>query len=197
MNIKSEKAKIRKLLLGNRRIFPKAPEIESDLSTVFKKHIKFKPNQIIAGYYPTKNEIDITYLLRDFSLHHTIALPITESVDRNLIFRVWDPFKDPKSTNQFDIPEPADDAEEVLPTILIVPCIGLSPNGHRIGYGYGYYDRTINALRNQGHEFLTVGVGYEYQRICPLPFDGKDAQLDWIITNKYAFNCNASAIPIN
>ena len=195
MDIKHEKSKLRKSLLENSCQFSRGSDIEEELHSQIKKNIKFKPGQIIAGYYPINQEIDVTHILRSMATHHTIALPVT--VGRSLIFRVWDPFEAPESTNQFDIPEPDKDAEEVLPDVMIVPCVGLSSNGHRIGYGYGYYDKTINQLRSDGHKFLTIGVGYSYQLISSMPYNGLDAQLDWIITNKHAFNCQKSAIPVD
>ncbi len=195
MSIQSEKSNIRKSILENNHQSPNASQIEADLYSMFKKFIQLKPKQIVAGYYPIRHEFDITHILRGLSSNHTISLPVVDGSNRVLLFRAWDPHKKLRSSNQFDIPEPAASAKEVLPDIMFVPCVGLSSNGHRVGYGYGYYDRTINSLRQKGHEFLAIGVGYDYQLISPLPFDKLDAQLDWVITSSQAFKCRRTNGP--
>lgn len=189
MSIKQEKAVLRKSLMGRDFGLVNMPAIEQDLYSLLSQNITFKRGQIVAGYYPTKNEFDIRHILKTLSPQHIIALPVTNGRDKPLSFRRWNMDKESLESNQFNIQEPKLTAEEVIPDIMIVPCVGLSRTGYRVGYGFGYYDRTINQLRNDGHNVLTIGVGYSHQLLPEMPVDKHDAQLDWVITNTKAFKC--------
>ena len=82
-----------------------------------------------------------------------------------------------------DIPEPPADAEVVSPDVLFVPLAVFDRRGHRIGYGAGFYDRTLAALRAQ-KSIVAVGVAYSAQEVLYVPNDDHDQSLDMIVTEK-------------
>jgi 5-formyltetrahydrofolate cyclo-ligase len=91
--------------------------------------------------------------------------------------------------------DPAPSAAEVVPDVLIVPLLAFDSEGYRLGYGGGFYDRTLHKLRGNGNA-LAVGVGYAAQHVARVPRDEYDQPLDWIVTEKgahsYASHCRYS-----
>ncbi|MGB1547853.1 MAG: 5-formyltetrahydrofolate cyclo-ligase, partial [Alphaproteobacteria bacterium] len=80
---------------------------------------------------------------------------------------------------------PAGKAEAVVPQWLLVPLLAFDRFGHRLGYGGGYYDRTIRALRESG-PLTAVGLAYAAQEMPAVPREGADEALDWIVTEQDA-----------
>ena len=69
------------------------------------------------------------------------------------------------------------------PSLLLVPLLAFDRSGHRLGYGAGYYDRTLDGLR-AGGAVLAVGVAFAAQEMPAVPVDGHDERLDWIVTER-------------
>lgn len=181
--LKKAKEKLRHELL-TKRFEVSSTFGEENLFHNLIDNVDILKESVIAGYYQHANEIDVSNILSTFSSHHTICLPVIDH--HSLKFHVWDPNKE-MITNHFGIQEPnINYTEEVTPNIIIIPSVGLGLNGHRVGYGFGYYDRTILELREQNQEILTIGVGYDFQVVNEIPFNEKDVKLDWIITDKRA-----------
>jgi 5-formyltetrahydrofolate cyclo-ligase len=109
-----------------------------------------------------------------------LALPVTPKKGHPLIFRAWAP-GDPLVSGRHDIPEPSPDAEEVHPHVLLVPPVAFDRRGYRIGYGAGFYDRTIPQLRAM-HPLFTLGYAFACQEIAHLPAEDHDVPLDAIAT---------------
>ena len=84
-----------------------------------------------------------------------IGLPVVDKVHKTLVFHAWYPGC-PMEEDAYGIPKPKG-TEVVVPTLLFVPCVGYGPNGYRLGYGGGFYDRTLATLQPQPN---TVGLGY-------------------------------------
>ena len=82
--------------------------------------------------------------------------------------------------------QPKDDAIEDYPVMIIVPLVGFSMSGYRLGYGGGYYDRFIDA-KNKSGKIITVGFGYTFQEVNDLPIESHDQKLNWILTEKYLY----------
>ena len=136
----------------------------------------------ISGYWPIQSEIDIRPLL--LSLHnlgHTLCLPIVVAPAAPLEFRQWSPGDELKS-GPFSTLEPHEFRTQINPKVVIVPLLAFDARGNRLGYGGGYYDRTLSSL-NDG-KIITVGVGYEAQLLNSVPADPSDVALDWIITEE-------------
>ena len=120
-----------------------------------------------------------------FSLGFKISLPCVNDKDQNMIFRNWNP-KDDLEENKYGILQPKEDIIEDQPEMIIVPLVGFSMLGHRLGYGGGYYDRFIDT-KNKADKIITVGFGYTFQEVNNLPIELHDQKLNWILTEKYLY----------
>lgn len=136
---------------------------------------------VVAGYYPLRGEFDCLPLLTQLAVRGwRIALPAVPAEDGPLEFRVWTPGA-PLIPGKFRIPEPAADAAIVQPAVILVPLLAFDAVGHRLGYGRGYYDRTIAALRRNGI-VTAIGLAFDEQEVPQVPADGHDERLDWILS---------------
>jgi 5-formyltetrahydrofolate cyclo-ligase len=138
----------------------------------------------VAAYWPIGAEIDVRPLLeRIAALGCVTALPVVVERGQPLLFRAWAP-GDPLEPGTFDTRHPPASAREVVPDRLIVPLLAFDDEGYRLGYGAGYYDRTIASLREQSGRVTAIGVGYWCQRVPSVPHDEKDQVLDCIATER-------------
>jgi 5-formyltetrahydrofolate cyclo-ligase len=113
-------------------------------------------------------------------LGRTLALPSTPKIGHPLIFRAWTP-GDRLVMGRMNIPEPSPDAPEVHPHVLLVPPVAFDRRGYRIGYGAGFYDRTIPQLRAM-HPVFTLGYAFACQEVEHLAAEHHDVPLDAIAT---------------
>jgi len=185
-NHKSEKQNIRKFLIDRRNELSAEYEERNNshvhIRTLLEDIEKFK----IGSYLPFRNEIStkrIHELL--FSLNFRISLPCINDKDQNLTFRNWNT-KEDLVKNKYGILQPKEDAVEELPEMIIVPLLGFSISGYRLGYGGGYYDRFIDN-KNKSGKIITVGFGYTFQEVNNLPIESHDQKLNWILTEKYLY----------
>ncbi|MDQ0390856.1 5-formyltetrahydrofolate cyclo-ligase [Labrys monachus] len=109
-----------------------------------------------------------------------LALPATPKFGQPLVFRAWAP-GDPLVQGRMNIPEPSPDAPEVYPQVLLVPPVAFDRRGYRIGYGAGFYDRTIPMLRAR-HPVFALGYAFACQETEDLPAEHHDVPLDAIAT---------------
>ena len=137
----------------------------------------------VAGFWPIRGEPDLTSLLHDLhTIGHEVSLPVIEQRDAPLHFYRWSPDA-PLRRGAFNIPEPQINTPATLPSLIFVPTLGYTRDGHRLGYGKGYYDRTLHALMQQGHKAMSVGIGWDEGLIdaAYLPA-AHDMPLDAIVT---------------
>ena len=145
---------------------------------------------VISGFMPMKSEIDPIPLLRRLAdAGAQLALPAVAGKGKPLIMRAY-AFGEPLVAGVWGIREPALDAPEVEPDILLVPLLAFDRGGHRIGYGAGYYDRTIAALRAK-KSIVAVGIAFAAQEITQVPTTPRDARLDLVLTEREAIDCRA------
>jgi 5-formyltetrahydrofolate cyclo-ligase len=138
---------------------------------------------IVSGFSPMKTEINPIPLLRKFAeAGASLALPCIVGRGHPLIMRAWD-FGAPLASGQWGIREPTADAAEVAPDILIVPSAAFDRAGQRIGYGAGYYDMTIHALRAK-KKIVAIGIGFASQEIGKVPATERDERLDLVLTER-------------
>ena len=88
----------------------------------------------------------------------------------------------------WDIPVPVDSAPEVLPDVLLVPMLAFDRKGFRLGYGGGFYDRTLEKLREL-KKVVAIGVAYHAQMVGEVPVGIHDAPLDYVMTEQETFAC--------
>ena len=141
------------------------------------------PGLIVSGFSPMKTEINPLPLMRKLSdAGAQLALPAIDGRGKPLIMRAWK-FGDPFKAGQWGIREPLPSARQVDPDILIVPLACFDRAGHRIGYGAGYYDMTINALRAK-KQVVAIGIAFAAQEIPQVPATERDARLDLVLTER-------------
>ena len=183
---KSEKQNIRKFLIDRRNELSSEYELKNNSHIHIKTLLEDIGKCKIGSYFPFRNEIS-TKLIHEllFSLEFKISLPCVNDEDQNLIFRNWKT-NDDLVKNKYSILQPKDDAIEDYPEMIIVPLVGFSMSGYRLGYGGGYYDRFIDA-KNKSGKIITVGFGYTFQEVNDLPIESHDQKLNWILTEKYLY----------
>lgn len=135
----------------------------------------------ISSYNPINNEVNITpiiaSLLRSSNLPLVHSLPVVDALDEPLIFRVYQWGDDQIKSKFFDVLEPTSDKRRVYPQVIITPIMGFMGDCHRIGYGGGFYDRSIAQLREHyDNKILLIGVAYQAQKFDQ--FTGKLAEAD-------------------
>ncbi len=138
---------------------------------------------VVSGFFPLKTEINPLPLMRKLAdAGVPLALPAIAGRGRPLIMRAWS-FGAPLKAGQWGIREPTPDAAEVAPDILIVPLACFDRQGHRVGYGAGYYDMTIRALRAK-KPISAIGIAFAAQEIPRVPATERDERLDLVLTEK-------------
>lgn len=138
---------------------------------------------IIASFWPLGSEIDVRIAMSDLSrLGHTLCLPVIEQKHQPLVFRQYET-GDELHTGAFKTKEPSADAPKIVPDILLVPLLAFDNDGHRLGYGGGYYDRTISNIKQQ-NSLVTIGIGFSGQKVRSVPNAEHDIRLDYIVTEQ-------------
>lgn len=170
------KAEARKVALGRRATLD--PAAGAALTRIVLDHMPPPPGAVVAGFWPMGHEIDIRPLLH--ALHergHPIALPVTPKRGNPLHFRRWRPGDDlargPMGTRQ-----PPETADPLTPSFLLVPLLAFDRRGNRLGYGAGYYDRTLATLPGA----VALGVAHAAQELDEVPAGPDDARLHAIAT---------------
>ena len=152
-------------------------EVGQNLIAHFPHHL---PCDHIAGFAPINNEVNLWPLLKN--LYHRgqqICLPVIGNKDSALSFRSWTPDSD-MQTDRYGVSFPVS-GKTVTPDLVLLPLLAFTDKGERLGYGGGYYDRTLEILRRDG-EVFACGVAYAGQEVEALPTEPHDAKLDGILT---------------
>ena len=136
------------------------------------------PGVIVAGFWPLEGEIDTRPLLHAWhNLGHMVVLPRTSGRGQPLTFHHWEPGMR-MHPGAFGTLSPAGPAVE--PGALLVPLLAYDRAGHRLGYGAGYYDRTLAGLPGRP----TLGAAFAAQRVACVPAGPHDVRLDAVATER-------------
>ena len=153
--------------------------------------VAITPGMIVSGFSPMKTEINPIPLMRKLAAAGAkLALPCIAGRGHPLVMRAWD-FGAALASGQWGIREPTPEAAEVAPDILIVPVACFDRIGHRIGYGAGYYDMTIHALRAK-KKITAIGVAFAAQEIPQVPATERDERLDLVLTEREVIDFRGS-----
>lgn len=135
--------------------------------------------KVLAGYMPMRTEIDP---LPAMAAHRgPVGVPVILGAATPLKFREWSPgAKMVEGAFKALIPE---EGVWVEPSVLIVPLLAWDSRGYRLGYGGGFYDRTLEGLRSRG-KVLAVGFAFAGQEVAEVPIDGFDQRLDMMVTER-------------
>ena len=155
------------------------------LLATLRREMPFETPAVVSGFWPIKDEIDIRPLLIElFNVGCQLALPVVQGRGKPLLFRAWRP-GDPLEAGVFGTLQPSARRETLEPDALIVPLLACDEEGWRLGYGGGFYDRTLGGLRAR-RKVTAVGVGFNAQLVPEVPHGSDDQRLDWLLTDKRA-----------
>jgi len=182
--IQDRKNQIRAAVLAKRDAMPaeeRAAAAEQVAAREFP--VAVTPDVVVSGFMPLKSEINPLALMKKLAgAGARLALPAIAGRGRPLIMRAY-AFGDELARGQWGIREPKPDAPDVAPDILIVPLAAFDRLGNRIGYGAGYYDMTIAALRAK-KKVIAVGIAFAAQEIDQVPVTPRDERLDLVLTER-------------
>ncbi len=145
----------------------------------------------VAAFWPMCYEPNLFPLISDLSIsiNFKILLPVIEKINKPLKFRYWEP-NSPMRSNNLGIQEPSEGIF-LTPEILLIPSLGYTIQGDRLGYGKGYYDRTLLDLKNCGKLFTSIGVAWDSGTLNKLnEIEEHDMRLNWVITPSSCFCTN-------
>jgi len=156
------------------------PDAAARAMAVFLDSIPVGPQDIVAAYRPIFSELDPTPLMA--ALHErgiSLCVPVIMGQAQPLTFRLWTP-DTPMEVGAFGAEIPVDPTEST-PTIVIAPMLAYDRALWRLGYGGGFYDRTLEGLRERG-AVRAYGYAYAAQAMEAVPIEPTDQRLDGVIT---------------
>jgi len=153
------------------------------ITSTLLDHLRPFGNRVMAFYWPHRREYDPMKLAEQvITKGGIVALPVVVEKGKPLEFRQWHPDIE-MLVGLYEIPHPAGDVA-VVPDVVLAPVVGFDKAGYRLGYGSGYYDRTIAALAERP---MAIGVGFELGRIDTIAPQPYDIPMDLIVTERGAF----------
>jgi 5-formyltetrahydrofolate cyclo-ligase len=177
VSIQDEKSRLRLRMLSLRKGINK-PELALLLKQVFLCEDSFSCFQKIAAYWPMAGELDVVALMQSlWERGQSCALPVVVKKKAPLSFRKWEP-GDKLIAGPHGTLHPSEQALLIVPDLVLVPLLAFDRTGGRLGFGGGYYDRTLVALP----PVCKVGVAFDEQEVDLVPTDHLDQRMDWIVT---------------
>lgn len=179
----SERAELRRKLVAQRQALPDRLERAVALQSALRVWLVGRREVSIGAYWPIKGEFDPLPALYRWTegapegVVRRIGLPVKHRETGSLRWHVWYPGC-PMELDAYDIPKPKD-TEEFAPEMLVVPCLGFGPGGVRLGYGGGFFERTLASVAPRP---VTVGVSYTHGFLPLLRPGLDDVVLDAMIT---------------
>ncbi|UPG71900.1 5-formyltetrahydrofolate cyclo-ligase [Roseomonas gilardii subsp. gilardii] len=181
------KARLRREMLAHRAGIA-TPEAAGAVARAILDEAPPPPGAVVSGYWPMGHELDPRPLLAALSARgHAVALPVTTRRGQPLRFRQWVP-GEPLVSARFGLSEPPPEAPELRPDWLLVPLLAFDRRGHRLGYGAGYYDRTLESLPGAA----ALGFAYAGQEVPCVPTGPGDQPLRAVATERGVIRCDAA-----
>ena len=175
-NLRKTNAQIRK----NAQIkHPNAPQIcaekADDVAALFAP-------KIIAAYWPIRTELDPIPLLKSLMAKGMVAcLPVTPQEGQPLSFHQWDGQAELEE-GPYGTKQPSPSLPQIDPDLILAPLLAFDADCWRLGYGGGFYDRTLAALEAKGHKAHVIGIAYDEQQVEQVPKGLYDRALSAILT---------------
>lgn len=183
MTLADDKARMRAEAVARRDALPAHTRREA-AEAIAAYGIRFAhpaPGAIVSGFSAIGAEINPYPLMKRLAeAGHQLALPVITPKGNPLIMRRWMP-GEPLRNGLWGIREPMPEAPEVDPDVVLAPLLAFDKAGRRLGYGAGYYDRTIARLRAM-KPVVVIGIAYDEQEVDEVPVDEHDQVLDWVLT---------------
>ncbi len=153
-----------------------------EIITLFNE-LPLPENPVVSAYWPMKTELDVRPLMLSlFNKGTTVCLPVVVAKTDPLVFRRWEPGAE-LVAGPYGTEQPNEKYEAVLPDVLLLPLLAFDRRGGRLGYGGGFYDRTVAELRAKTNP-VVVGVAFSDQEIQEVPLENTDEKLNFILTEK-------------
>ena len=179
----TDRQALRAKLIAARLALTDRLERAVQLQSALRVFLVGRRENTIGAYWPIKGEFDPLPALYRWSeggvdgSPRRIGLPVADRETGSLRFHVWFPGC-PMEQDAYDIPKPKD-TDEFKPAMLVVPCLGFGPGGVRLGYGGGFFERTLASLQPRA---ITVGVSYSHGFLPLLRLGPREIQLDAMLT---------------
>ena len=187
--ILNQKKNLRKILTEKRNLIKKNTNLEFNIEAFnqLTEQIKFNAVDCIGSFMSIRSEISTKQLNTTIlEMKKKLAFPTIEKNLETLTFKTTNSHKSFKM-GKFNIPEPTNNNNEIIPQLFFVPCLGFDLEGFRIGYGGGFYDKTFAKLKKLNLVFYTVGFAYDDQKQNKLPVEKFDYKLDFVLTEKQLY----------
>lgn len=157
---------------------PYRAALTAAIATDLDRLIPFAAETILSAYWPMRGEPDLRDWMRTkWEQGVRVALPVAVAIGQALVFREWRP-DGPMARGLWKIPYPADGAV-LTPTVLLAPVVGFDGRCYRLGYGGGFFDRTLAGMTG---DRLAIGLGYPEAAIATVLPQPHDIPMDWIVT---------------
>ena len=181
------KAALRRSAGARRDVTAAAVGVTAAVADRLLAAIRIPAGVVVSGYWPMRSELDPRPILTALGARgHPLCLPVVAGKGQPLVFRAWQP-GDELVAGGYGTQVPAAGQEEIVPQLLMVPLLAFDRAGYRLGYGGGFYDRTLAALRAVGPA-VAVGLAFAAQEVDSVPHGATDARLDWIVTEAEAID---------
>lgn len=174
-----EKTELRKTAEAHRHTLVR-PDHGGQLA-LWAGEMDLEAGAIVSGYWAFRDEADPRPLMLALAARgHPLSLPAIVEKGKPLRFHRWRE-NDVMRRHAYGVTEPQAEAEIVTPSVLLVPLLAFDAAGYRLGYGGGFYDRTIEGLR-QVRPIRVIGIAYQGQEVEAVPHAGHDQRLDAVLT---------------
>ncbi len=158
-----------------------AADAGARLAARVRAALRRPPGTAVSAYWPMGSELDPRPLLHRLDADGQICLlPVVVGRGQPLLFRRWRPGSRLLEAG-FKVMTPGPEAAEGVPSLVLCPLLAFDRRGYRLGYGGGYYDRTLRRLRRAG-TVTAIGIGFAAQEVPEVPTDATDQRLDGILT---------------
>ncbi len=163
------------------KAFTSNPNAGEQVSDALLGYLDLAVNTVISAYWPLAGELNSIPILKALSANgYQIVLPVMQGTEQPLIFRIWKPGITLVRAS-FNTWEPSPQQLQLEPDIILAPLLAFDRNGHRLGYGGGFYDRTLSKLRAT-KQIKVIGIAYAVQEVQRVACEPHDQLLDAIVT---------------
>lgn len=178
-----EKRKLRERMLAERHAMPHAAmhAASQSMARHFADHPILAFADSFAGYIAMRAEADVLPVFDIMERYDKLTALPCAMPEKTLLFRQWHKGQ-PLVRHALGMQEPQATAPSIIPSVILVPVIAFDGDGYRLGYGAGYYDRTMERMRQFPTPPLFIGVGYTSQEVDRVPGESHDQPLDGILT---------------
>jgi 5-formyltetrahydrofolate cyclo-ligase len=184
---KIEEAKAALRMAAHKRRAAFHPSLRNEAAKAAAAHfferVPIDKGEVVAGYWPIRDEMDVkSVVARLMDSGQPVCLPVVLGDEQPLDLRIWEDGA-PLYEAGFGTLAPAEEAPRAQPDVIIMPLLGFDKHGTRLGYGGGYYDRTLEKL---GKRPRLVGIAFAAQELDHIPHEPHDFPLDVIVTEQGA-----------